>query len=135
MLSGFEILESRNKENIEVCLLHWTQKLKQRELNFLWIIEGTNLYPSCTKRVANVPGLWVVLHHRVVSFYLVAFARAHSRLGVGPLHFPAGKNRKGKAWRRWITIKASQFGISTDNFLVFHALFWHLSWPYAQLQH
>lgn len=62
-------------------------------------------------------------------------ARAHSRLRVGPVHFPAGKTRKEKAWRRCITIKASQFGISTNNFLVFHALFLHLSWPYAQLLH
>lgn len=96
MLSGFEILESRNKENTEVCLLHWAQKLKQRELNFLRFIEGTNLYPSCTKRVANVPGMWAVLHH---SHFLLScgLARAHTRLGVGPVHFPAGKTRKGKA--------------------------------------
>ena len=134
MLSGFEILESKNRENTEVCLLHWTQKLKQRELNFLWFIEGTNLYPSCTKQVMNVSELWVVLPQ---SHFLLScgLARAHSRLRVGPVHFPAGKTRKEKAWRRCITIKVSQFGISTSNFLVFHALFLHLSWPYAQLLH
>lgn len=52
VLCGFEIVESKSRQNTEMCLLGWAKMLKQRP-KIPRFKEQRHLYPSCTKESAG----------------------------------------------------------------------------------